>query len=72
MIVCVAVFEQPVPASVYEYVITCVPTPATTGLNDEPLTPVPLNVPPTGVAVSALALAFTHIGALLLVIVTNW
>jgi hypothetical protein len=36
-------------ASVYVYVIVCVPTPAVAGLKLFPLTPVPLKVPPAGV-----------------------
>ena len=43
--------------------IVCVPTPAVAGLNDVPVTPVPLNVPPTGVPANVTGEALTHTGA---------
>ena len=69
IIVCVVELEQPL-ASVYVYVIVCVPTPAILGLNTFPTTPAPENVPPTGVADKFLATSNEHISAFELVIVT--
>src|SRR5688572_21306423 len=47
---CVMLLEQPPP--VYTYTITCVPGPATEGLNVLPETPVPASCPPGGVSAS--------------------
>ena len=44
------------------YVIVCDPTPAATGLNIIPVTPLPLNTPPLGVAVSVTELELMHNG----------
>lgn len=46
----------------------CVPAPAVAGLNELPLTPGPLQVPPATLAVSARAAELWHMAALLLVI----
>ena len=40
--------------------IVCVPTPAVAGLNDVPVTPGPLNVPPAGVPVNVTAEPITQ------------
>jgi hypothetical protein len=73
MIVMSALFEQLFP-SVYEYDITCDPLPAVPGSNSpELLTPVPLNIPPPGSAISWTVVPPVQNGPASEIVITgNW